>query len=65
MFDDNDDPKDYIPDDYECPQCASLDIAWQGGDSVVNVGKGATLTHVNWYTCEECGHKWSVSEEYE
>lgn len=54
-----------ILDGDDCPQCGSLDVAWQGGDTVVNVGKGAPLTHVDWFICEECGHKWSVSEEYE
>ena len=47
-----------------CPKCGNPYITWQGGDTVVNVGRAATFTRVDWYTCEECGHKWSESEDY-
>lgn len=58
-YDDN----DYIPEGDGCPECDSYDIKWEGGDNVVNVS-GALLTHVDWFTCEDCGNKWSTSEDY-
>lgn len=58
------DNNDNIPEGDGCPECESYNIEWNGGDTVVNVGGAATYTYVQWFTCEDCGHKWSTSEDY-
>ena len=61
---DTNDPNDYIPEGDGCPRCGSLDVTPQGGNYMVDADKGTTSC-VNRYICEECGHKWSESEDYE
>jgi ribosomal protein S27AE len=58
--------QEQVPGDSDgCPRCGEGRITWQGGDDVVNLGKAATFTHVDWYLCHDCGYKWSESYDHE
>lgn len=62
-------PEDYNEYDqeslYYCPKCESGNIRWHGGDNVVNLGKRPIFTRVDFWTCSNCGHKWSDSYDHE
>ncbi len=63
---DEEDDQEIENDPFVCPKCATvLSVRWTGGDNVVNVGKAATFTRVDWYECEKCGYKWSESYDHE
>jgi len=58
---DNDDSDLYDGDfvaDFNCPKCESGNVIWIGGDNVVNVN-GLLFTRVDFYRCNDCGHKFS------
>jgi hypothetical protein len=50
---------------YSCPECATGNIRWIGGDNAVNLGNRPTFTRVDWWTCQDCGHKWTESYDHE
>lgn len=54
------------PSEEKCPKCGSPDLDERGSDRVMNVGKNLPLyTHVFWFTCARCGHKFSESYDYD
>lgn len=53
-----DDEDDELMDDTDCPKCESSNVIWVGGDNVVNVGQ-PLLAPVDFYRCNDCGHKFS------
>lgn len=44
----------------ECPKCGASELAWVGGDSVVNLSPDMpVMTRFDVYSCDKCGHKWT------
>jgi transposase-like protein len=63
-------PEDYREEDHHipdifCPHCESSNVRWKGGDNIVNLGNRPTFTRVDWWTCQDCGHKWTESYDHE
>lgn len=52
---------DEMEDLLTCPTCEAVDVQWVGGDNVVNLS-GPLFTRVDFFTCNACGHKWTISD---
>jgi len=53
-----DDLDDYA-DETECPSCESVNVVYLGGDNIVNVS-GPLMSRVEFYQCNDCGHKFTA-----